>query len=317
MNDEQCNRFEGIYAGAVNGWNHKGQKESLTVMNVIRLEFSVYDLAGENMFLLNLNISVCLEVEGSCLIHIPIFKNTKLPKYQCNWSKNLNSKGFSLEKFKLENDIFGTVKGVVSTRLLEELGIAKYLKEEQCNRLTSPFSLANSNGWNDECKRLQRNTLPKLKGPISCYLTESCTHVECCIFVTQINRTVSLFLDINACNYQMSVGIETLIFRKSLLHYEFGKTDMFRMGNVVGLKYNIEDLKGEHMFLLNMDLSVCFETEGSCVLKLPLFREALLPKPVCDLDQGFPKLGKTLKLHVLAIKNLWKNFVTPLLTEQV
>lgn len=24
MNDEQCNRFEGVYAGAVNGWNLKG-----------------------------------------------------------------------------------------------------------------------------------------------------------------------------------------------------------------------------------------------------------------------------------------------------
>lgn len=43
----------------------------------------------------------------------------------------------------------GTVNGLVLTRLLEELGIAKYLKEEQCNRLASPFLLANSIGWND------------------------------------------------------------------------------------------------------------------------------------------------------------------------
>ncbi|VDI11129.1 Hypothetical predicted protein, partial [Mytilus galloprovincialis] len=372
MNDEQCNRFEGVYAGAVNGWNLQdcpvnmtlprihssitchlselctgikccievgkikktfnvfiildyclmqlsvgierksfeisllqykwGQKESITLVNVIRLGFSVYDLAGENMFLLSLNISVCLEVEGSCLIHIPIFKNTKLPKYQCDWSKNRNSKGFSLEKFKLENDMSGSVKGLVLTRLLEELGIAKYLNEEQCNRLTSPFLLANSIGWNDECKRLQRNTLPKLRGPISCYLNEACTHVDCCIFVAQINRTISLFLDIDSCNYQMSVGIETLVFRQSLLQYEFGKTDMFRMGDVVVLKYSIEDMKGERMFLLNMDLSVCFETEGSCILKLPLLRDVLIPKPVCSLDQGFSK-------HDFSLQNFSQNVV--------
>ncbi|XP_071123195.1 uncharacterized protein [Mytilus edulis] len=359
MNDEQCNRFEGVYAGAVNGWNLKDCPVNMTLprihssitchlselctgikccievgkikktFNVFIIldyclmqlsvgierksfeisllqykwgKFSVYDLAGENMFLLSLNISVCLEVEGSCLIHVPIFKNTKLPKYQCDWSKNRNSKGFSLEKFKLENDMSGSVKGLVLTRLLEELGIAKYLNEEQCNRLTSPFLLANSIGWNDECKRLQRNTLPKLRGPISCYLNEACTHVDCCIFVAQINRTISLFLDIDSCNYQMSVGIETLLFRQSLLQYEFGKTDMFRMGDVVVLKYSIEDMKGERMFLLNMDLSVCFETEGSCILKLPLLRDVLIPKPVCSLDQGFSK-------HDFSLQNFSQNVV--------
>lgn len=54
-----------------------------------------------------------------------------------------------MEKFKFENDMTGTVKAPVFTRMIEELGIAKYLKEEQCNRLTSPFSLTISNGWND------------------------------------------------------------------------------------------------------------------------------------------------------------------------
>jgi hypothetical protein len=40
-----------------------------------------------------MNISVCLEHDGSCLMHIPIFENTKIPKYQCNWSSGLTLEG--------------------------------------------------------------------------------------------------------------------------------------------------------------------------------------------------------------------------------
>ncbi|VDI07995.1 Hypothetical predicted protein [Mytilus galloprovincialis] len=87
MNDEQCSRFDGIYAGAVNGWNQKG---------------------------------------------------------------------FSLKRFKIEYNIQGIATGLNLARLLEESGIARHLKDNQCNRLTWPFAFANSSGWNDG-KLLQFN----------------------------------------------------------------------------------------------------------------------------------------------------------------
>ncbi|XP_071123204.1 uncharacterized protein [Mytilus edulis] len=364
MNAKQCNRFEGIYARSVNGWNYKdcpvimslprihssitchvselctgmtccievgkikktftafimldychmelsigierkvfemslrqykwGQKEMFTLMNVIRLEFNVYDLVGENVYLLNMNISVCLEVEGPCLIHIPILKNTKLPKHHCNWSKDLNTKGFSLKQFKSGKNIGSAVNNLDLKRLIEELGIAKHLKDEQCNHLTGPFVSVNSSGWNNECKQLQSNTLTTIRGPVSCHITELCTRVECCVEVVPINRTVFMFLDVDTCNYQMSVGIENLVFNISLLHYEFGNADILRMGEVATLEYSIDDLKGKHMLLLNIDLKICFERDGSCILRQQILKEALLPKPVCNLDNGFSKLDFSL-----------------------
>lgn len=36
--------------------------------------------------MLNMNISVCLEHDGACLVSVPIFKNTKLPKLGCDWN---------------------------------------------------------------------------------------------------------------------------------------------------------------------------------------------------------------------------------------
>lgn len=87
-----------------------------------------------------------------------------------------------------------------------------------------------------ECKQLQSNTLTTIRGPVSCHITELCTRVECCVEVVPINRTVFMFLDVDTCNYQMSVGIENLVFNISLLHYEFGNADILRMGEVATLE---------------------------------------------------------------------------------
>lgn len=91
--------------------------------------------------------------------------------------------------------------------------------------------------------------------------------------------------------------------------YHFNLTCYTKISFVFSFRYSLEDLNGERMFLLNMDLSVCFEAEGSCSLKLPLLRDVFIPKPVCNLDQGFPKFGNTKKLHahVVAINELVEN----------
>lgn len=41
------------------------------------------DLSGEDKYLLNLNISVCMEYNGPCLLSVPVFINTKIPKEDC------------------------------------------------------------------------------------------------------------------------------------------------------------------------------------------------------------------------------------------
>jgi hypothetical protein len=48
--------------------------------------FTIHDLSSEKQYMLNMNISVCLEHDGACLVSVPIFKNTKLPKIGCDWN---------------------------------------------------------------------------------------------------------------------------------------------------------------------------------------------------------------------------------------
>lgn len=67
-------------------------------------------------------------------------------------------------------------------------------------------------------------------------------------------------------------------------------------------RYTIDDLKGEKQFLVNMDISVCFEAHGPCVLKIPILTEVRLPKPLCNLESGFSfpskyKSGTFINLH--------------------
>lgn len=57
--------------------------------------------------------------------------------------------GFSLKQFKSGKNIGSAVNNLDLKRLIEELGIAKHLKDEQCNRLTGPFVSVNSSGWNN------------------------------------------------------------------------------------------------------------------------------------------------------------------------
>jgi hypothetical protein len=49
--------------------------------------FSVHDLTAAKQYMLNMNMSVCFEKEGPCIVSVPVFENTKLPKLGCDWSK--------------------------------------------------------------------------------------------------------------------------------------------------------------------------------------------------------------------------------------
>lgn len=52
---------------------------------VFNFRYSMEDLTTEQKYLVNLNIQICLEANKPCLIDVPVFKNTKLPKKPCEW----------------------------------------------------------------------------------------------------------------------------------------------------------------------------------------------------------------------------------------
>jgi hypothetical protein len=56
--------------------------------------------------------------------------------------------------------------------------------------------------------------------------------------------------------------------------------------------FRIDDLKEEQSFQVNMDISVCFESNGICEIKMPVFENMRLPKPMCNWNTDFAIPGK-------------------------
>ena len=48
--------------------------------------FSIEDLSSEQKFLVNLNLQICFESTKECMVDIPVFTHTKLPKKLCDWT---------------------------------------------------------------------------------------------------------------------------------------------------------------------------------------------------------------------------------------
>ncbi|VDI06314.1 Hypothetical predicted protein [Mytilus galloprovincialis] len=344
MNEEQCDRYTGVFAGAVDGWNSQDCPLNMTLPK-IHSSVSCYipDYCT--------GISCCIEVGK-----IGKSFSTYALMDACNWklsvgiekrSFNISLSNyeweFSLDKFLAENNIIGSVQGLLLDQLMEALGITPYFKDTPCNRQLPPFSSAQSDGWNNgipvtdsylplalhnqmaeymvgykvtitllkdtpcmpcnrqlppfssaqsdgwnnECKLNLPYRLPTLSGPLTCQLTDTCTGIQCCVEIKEIGKSIDVFVILDACNYQFAAGIEKLTFNQSLLNYEFGKKESFNLMNVFRVGYSIDDLKGEKQFLVSVDISICFEANKPCAKSIPILEEIRLPKPLCNLESGF------------------------------
>lgn len=60
--------------------------------------------------------------------------------------------------------------------------------------------------------------------PISCHLMSHCTGVECCLDLHDpLQQTIYFFLDLDFCLQTLRVGVETLVYEKTLFSYQYGK----------------------------------------------------------------------------------------------
>jgi hypothetical protein len=89
------------------------------------------------------------------------------------------------------------------------------------------------------CQNTLPFTLPKIHKSMSCYLSETCTAIDCCIDVEQISRSVNVYINLDACNYRLIAGIEKLTFDIPLLHYQFGQKKSFRLMNIFRIEWVI------------------------------------------------------------------------------
>jgi hypothetical protein len=63
--------------------------------------------------------------------------------------------------------------------------------------------------------------------------------------------------------------------------------------------FKIEDLQIDRNFLVSVNLSVCLESSGDCVVSVPIFQNALLPKLLCKWDIDFITPSKNICVYVV------------------
>ncbi|VDI41394.1 Hypothetical predicted protein [Mytilus galloprovincialis] len=303
MNSVPCDRYTGIYTDSENGWN---SKDCPPAVNLPPIETSM------TCYIPNYctGINCCIEVDqigksfnvyallDGCNQRLTLGierRKIDISLIEYDWD-------FSLQKFSLDNNIVDNAAGLVLDRLLEELGIASELRDTQCSRSQSPYSPRDSNGWNIGCEKTLPFSLPAVPDTMSCYLSDTCTGIDCCIDVEQISRSINVYIKLDACNYKLTAGIEKLTFDVPLLNYEFGQKQSFRLMNIFRIDYTIIDLSMEKQFVVDMDVSLCFEANAPCVFTSEVMKNARLPKPICDLKSN-------LSFEVTSLKELSENLL--------
>ena len=53
---------------------------------MIYFRYSIHDLKGDKMYMLNLRMKVCLQKNSACIFSKTVFHNQKMPKIGCDWS---------------------------------------------------------------------------------------------------------------------------------------------------------------------------------------------------------------------------------------
>ncbi|CAG2196992.1 unnamed protein product [Mytilus edulis] len=257
---------------------------------------------SEKMFMVDLSFHICMEEKdpNNCIVNLPILTNAKLAKPICNWNIGFLKSNFSLTTWKTENLIADTetLEEVIVAQLLYKLGINEYMKDPQCDRNQPPYQPANNMGWNlDKCNSSVDIPM-SLPAGISCYLSDTCTGIDCCIQVDKLGLSVNAYVVLDACHNTFTVGVENYKHTTTMLDIDYGEIQTFSLMGFVRVSYKIHEFFHERMFVVSVNISVCYEANGPCALDLKILENTKLPIPLCDFNQEIP--GEKIKDFPLA-----------------
>ncbi|XP_052071170.1 uncharacterized protein LOC127709608 [Mytilus californianus] len=268
-----------------------GETHKFSLQGGIIIKYSVFDLKNEKMFMVDLSFHVCMEKDPSnCIVDLQILTNAKLSKPLCDWNMGFLQSDFSLGIWMTENSLTdtGTLQEVFVTQLLYKLGIDDYMKNPQCDRNQPPYKPANNMGWNlDKCN--SSVDIPvSLPAGISCYLSDTCTGIDCCIQVDKLGLSVNAYVLLDACHNTFTVGVENFKHTTTMLDIDLGEIQTFSMMGFFRVSYKIEEFYNERMFIVSLTISICYEANGPCALEMIILENNKLPIPFCDFSQGNP-----------------------------
>ena len=83
------------------------------------------------------------------------------------------------------------------------------------------------------------------------------------------------------------------------------KIYLFNVFFLLLFRYSIDDLKTNKMFLLNLAVNLCLDSNQPCVYTLKLLENIMLPKPFCNLETKIKLDSKLISVINISVIELW------------
>ncbi|XP_052083604.1 uncharacterized protein LOC127720904 [Mytilus californianus] len=264
---------------------HWGEWEEMDLYGVLKIKYLIDDFYAEQQYAISMVIGLCWEYNGPCQ-ELQILDRSRVPKTLCNWDKGFKIPDFSISEYMLEKGLT-QLNQMTASDVVETLGVSSYLKSPSCDRSATPFTVHN-NGWSNDCSSKATVVLEEpISNHTSCYIPDKCTAVYCCTDTPLLNITVNTVVDLDICNYKLTVTLEEVTLEYTLVDYEYGSRKKFSLYGFLDLSFIIEDLTSDGVVVFSVNVSVCLESAATCELEQTLMKDVRLPKPACNLNAGF------------------------------
>ncbi|XP_052806227.1 uncharacterized protein LOC128235446 [Mya arenaria] len=267
-----------------------GQNNIVRLRDVLIVRYKVTHLPVTNIFVVDLSAHICMK-NKNCEHNVTILEDTELPILPCTWNEDFANQTFSYQTWLDSNGYRNTtLNDGIRKEIFDSQGIGRYINQNKCYRSIYPY--ANSeHGWTTDCQSYVE--LPKLNSSVTCFLSDSCTAVKCCLDIEILQSSIEFELNIDACEQEIHVGIESLRTIKFMQTYEYGASEAFYLGGVLKMDYIIENFDRGRKYSISLNISVCLEFDEPCLTEVVL-QSHLFPRADCNWRNGFNVEGFSL-----------------------
>ncbi|XP_052083538.1 uncharacterized protein LOC127720830 [Mytilus californianus] len=168
------------------------------------------------------------------------------------------------------------------------LQLDEFIQPSHCVASSAPYTPVNSEGWAISSGCQNAPTLTTLPGSgIVCNLGDSCTKIDCCVDIAKLDTTFRVYADLDVCSKEFTVGVEKFNRTISLYSFQYAQEDTFSFGGLVNIKYKVVNYQSERVFVVNMDIEVCYSAAGPCAVQRTVLTDVKLPKSSCNYSQPY------------------------------
>nr|XP_022320681.1 uncharacterized protein LOC111122936 [Crassostrea virginica] len=263
-----------------------GKTDHFSLQGAIRIDFNIQNLVIQRKYLLNMNMSLCLESSDptTCVYSAAILTNTLLPKKPCSMNMDFLKPSFNLSAWQTQNR-YGPKLTPEQTHLLwRQLGIEEYVGVG-CSVSEPPFTPQTQSGWNVHSNCPVIPPKPDINS-FGCYIGSNCSGIACCLQDEITNMSYQFSLEINACDEKILISLEKFTFIISIFDYTMGTKEVARLFGVLELEYMIDELTISGEYVIDLRIKLCYTKGESCVQDIQVMKGLRLPKPMCRLQTG-------------------------------